>query len=238
VCIPKRRPIRLCCKSRIPELAARGRPLALPQQDGSGALSSLGVRHHSRRWVRLREPSRAVTLAAAWLLFAGLSGCAAIEHPGAVAGETPPTGDVTRVEALWQESGLQGGNVLARGFAGRIYLFGQDETPIIAPGELSVYTFDDNDMTGKPKYVWRFKGDDLKKVTDKTVLGWSYALWIPWERGDEAKNCTIIVRYRSPEGRVVASTPGRIRLPPLPVAGAREKHAAQATANAPTSVTS
>lgn len=172
------------------------------------------------------------------LLLLWSAGCARLQELGPSASKQPPTGEVTRVEALWHESGVQGRNVLARGFAGRIYLFGRGDAPILAPGELSVYTFDDDDMTAKPKYVWKFKSEDLEKVADKTMLGWSYTLWIPWDRGEEAKNCTLIVRYRSPQGRVVASTPGRVLLPPLPGGGDQDKRAAQATANAPVSVTS
>lgn len=166
------------------------------------------------------------------------AGCAGLEPLSPGASEVPPTGEVVRVEAIWKESTLeQLGRPMARGFAGRIYLFGREgDAPIMAPGEIAVYTFDDADESGKPKAVWRFEGEDLKKVRDKTMLGWSYNFWIPWEAGTEAQDCTVIVRYRSPEGRVVASSPGRVRLPGLPASP--DKRAAQVTANAPTNVTS
>jgi hypothetical protein len=188
---------------------------------------------------RAARGAKMTRLVLGMLLLAWSAGCAGLEEIAPAASKEPPTGAVARIEALWKESVLeQMGRPVARGFSGRVYLFGREgDAPITAPGEIAVYTFDDGDASGEPTAIWRFSSEELKKVREKTMLGWSYALWIPWEAGTEEHDCTVIVRYRSPEGRVAASSPGRVRLPPLP-AGGRDKRAAQATANAPVSVTS
>lgn len=174
----------------------------------------------------------------AFVLLMAPAGCAVNDRLGVnPLKDRPPTGAVTRIEALWTDTVLRDGSKpVARGFAGRVFLFeAGSDAPIVAPGRIDIYTFDEREESGKPKTVWQFESDQLQKVRDKSLLGWSHALWIPWEYGAEPAACTLVVRYTAPDGRVVVSSPGKVRLPGVPGAkpASAEKISARVSANRP-----
>lgn len=108
-----------------------------------------------------------------------------------------------------------------RGFGGRLYFYGRDPNkPVKVKGTLVVYAFDEsnrdpNNVVPDRKYI--FPPEQFQMKYDKTNLGNSYSIWLPWDDvGGEQKQISLIVRFTSDKGEMVSSDESKEVLPGMP----------------------
>lgn len=180
----------------------------------------------SGRWAVGREVSSALAIRSLLPLVGLLLPCAGcaikqdgqnlvltLPQPTAVwqwPADGPSKGEVAQVVPLWADGLVVHPDPMRNGlptpgFAGRVYLFGQDMAePLAADGMVSVHLYEGD--TSKPKEVWNIPVAELQKVLKKDGLGWGYNLWLPWYTyRPEARKVTLVVQHRSKEGKDVWS---------------------------------
>jgi hypothetical protein len=132
-----------------------------------------------------------------------------------------PAGPVTSVIAAW-EPAVSNDEKPMRGFGGRIYFYDQEMVrPVKVDGTIIVYAFDEDGRAegdSKPNegYVFDAKTLNSKGVYQKSKLGHSYNLWIPWDSegpDGQAKKISLIVRYIPKQGSQQTSQQATVRLP-------------------------
>lgn len=138
-----------------------------------------------------------------------------------------------RVLPVWTDSVLHQTNQPGiRGFGGRIYFYGKENTdPVEVDGSLAVYVFDADDANPsnqKPLRKFMFTADQFKSHMSKTSIGPSYSVWLPWgEVGGPPMRLSLIARFEGREGGTTISDPTIKMLPGVPI----EKEVAKADLN-------
>jgi hypothetical protein len=162
-------------------------------------------------------------LLAALALAAG-SGCVATGtflSPG----EPAPSGGVCQVVATWQPQVVfiadsTHGGAPTPGFAGRLYLFGEEVgTPKVGDGSASIDLYDRTPCRtgGQPVLIeqWNVDRDTLKRVLRKDVIGWGYTLVLPWATiKPEIQEVELKLRYVPPRGAPLFAESHAIALNP------------------------
>ncbi len=117
-------------------------------------------------------------------------------------------GQPERMAIIWKDSVLQGvGSAPTAGFGGRIYFYDADNQPVRADGELIVYGYDDDNQqrtssAADRKYV--FSRDKFQSHHDRTSLGDSYSIWVPWEKtGGYRKRIMLIPVFKRADGKII-----------------------------------
>ncbi len=127
-----------------------------------------------------------------------------------------------RILPVWTDSVLhQPSQPGVRGFGGRVYFYGKENTePIEVDGNFAVYVFDAEDSTStnqKPLRKFVFTADQFKSHMSKTSMGPSYSVWIPWgEVGGPPRKLSLISRFEGREGGTTISDPTIKMLPGIP----------------------
>ncbi len=105
-----------------------------------------------------------------------------------------------------------------RGFGGRVFFFGPNQTESAkVEGTLVVYAFnetnrDPRNVVPDRKYV--FPPEVLEKLYSKSKAGHSYSVWVPWdEAGGPQTDVSLICRFTPAKGGVVTSEQMRVLLP-------------------------
>ncbi len=134
-----------------------------------------------------------------------------------------------RILPVWTDSVLhQPSQPGVRGFGGRVYFYGKENTdPVEVDGNFAVYVFDADDNTPsdqKPLRKFVFTADQFKTHMSKTSMGPSYSVWIPWgEVGGPPRRLSLISRFEGREGGTAISDPTIKMLPGVPVNNAIAK---------------
>ncbi len=127
-----------------------------------------------------------------------------------------------RILPVWTDSVLhQPGQPGVRGFGGRVYFYGKENTdPIEVDGSFAVYVFDaeiDAPTDQKPLRKFVFTADQFQTHMSKTSMGPSYSVWIPWgEVGGAPRKLSLIARFEGREGGTTISDPTIKMLPGIP----------------------
>ena len=127
-----------------------------------------------------------------------------------------------RILPVWTDSVLhQPSQPGVRGFGGRVYFYGKENTePVEVDGNFAVYVFDADDNTPsdqKPLRKYVFTADQFKTHMSKTSMGPSYSVWIPWgEVGGPPRRLSLISRFEGREGGTTISDPTIKMLPGVP----------------------
>ena len=127
-----------------------------------------------------------------------------------------------RILPVWTDSVLhQPGQTGIRGFGGRVYFYGkQNSAPVEVDGNFAVYVFDADDNTiaeQKPLRKFVFTADQFQSHMSKTSMGPSYSVWIPWgEVGGQARRLSLISRFEGRDGGTTISDPTIKMLPGIP----------------------
>jgi hypothetical protein len=146
------------------------------------------------------------------------SGCSslsltkAIPWPGDAGGKPQQPKSIM---ALWTDTVLhQPNSPPTRGFAGRLIFYGPDATkPVKVDGTLTVYAFDEegrDPANARPDRKYVFTSEQLATHYEKTKVGPSYAVWIPFdEASGPKKEVSLIVRFAPKGGMLVVSDQSR-----------------------------
>ena len=111
---------------------------------------------------------------------------------------TPPE----RIVTFWSDTVLhQPGKPAVRGFGGRVFFYGEDESdPIEVDGSLVVYAFDaddDDPSQQQPEKKFVFPADQLEQHFSKSDMGPSYSVWLPWDVvGGPSRNLSLVAGLR------------------------------------------
>jgi len=145
--------------------------------------------------------------------------------------------------AIWTEDTfIQPGKPVTRGFGGRIYFYNEKSQAIPVDGELMVYGFDDS-ATGKPVNAspndldleqagkkFRFTAEQFTQHFAHSELGASYSVWIPWDAaGGEQKKIMLMPTFIAKDQRLVRGECARLSLSGKPNGLAASKAAANNT---------
>ena len=165
-------------------------------------------------------------------------GCAQFEvskfpWPAKPTPQKPDRIAVMWTDAVMNQPGLPG----VRGFGARVMFYDQHhKTPVAVAGRFTVYAYDDTDddessqTSADRKFV--FTAEQLHDHYSKSGLGHSYSFWIPWDEvGGPQHTITLVCRFESLQGGLVASEPAKQLLPGVPAPKAAQV-AARSTANA------
>lgn len=145
--------------------------------------------------------------------------------------------------AIWTEDTfIQPGKPVTRGFGGRIYFYNEKSQAIPVDGELMVYGFDDTAMTrpanASPSDLeleqagkkFRFTAEQFTQHFAHSELGASYSVWIPWDAaGGEQKKIMLMPTFVNKDQRIVRGECARLSLSGKPNGLAASKAAANNT---------
>jgi hypothetical protein len=106
----------------------------------------------------------------------------------------------------------------ADGFAIKVYASrASDPKPVSMPrGSMEILMYDGvvraADLEkARPLRTWSFAADALRDHQYRTSIGVGYQFALAWgDARPAADHITVLARYRSPEGQVIASLPGSI----------------------------
>jgi hypothetical protein len=124
--------------------------------------------------------------------------------------------------AFWTDAVQnQAGHTGKRGFGGRLYFYGKNPNkPVKVAGSIVIYAFDETDRDPKnviPDKKFVFSAEQFKSQYEKTELGPSYSIWLPWDDvGGIEKQISLIARFTSEKGEMVTSDQSKMLLPGLP----------------------
>ena len=127
-----------------------------------------------------------------------------------------------RILPVWTDSVLHQPNQPGvRGFGGRVYFYGKENTdPVEVDGSFAVYVFDADDNAPsdqRPLRKFVFTADQFKTHMSRTSMGPSYSVWIPWgEVGGAPRRLSLISRFEGREGGTTISDPTIKILPGVP----------------------
>lgn len=180
--------------------------------------------HLTRRWLKQQLPMLGHLLLSLNLCLG--SGCQFAPKDMSISwpwkkDETKPLPD--RILAVWTDSVLHQPNQAGvRGFGGRVYFYGKENTdPIEVDGSLAVYVFDADDInlnSQKPLRKFVFTADQFNEHMSKTSIGPSYSVWLPWgEIGGPPRRLSLIARFEGRQGGTTISDPTIKLLPGVPV---------------------
>ena len=128
--------------------------------------------------------------------------------------------------AIWSEDTLiQPGKPVTRGFGGRIYFYNEKSQAIPVDGELIVYGFDDTAATktlsASPSEKeleqsgrkFRFTAEQFTQHFSHSDLGASYSVWIPWDAvGGDQKKIMLMPTFIGKDERLVRGECARLSL--------------------------
>lgn len=149
------------------------------------------------------------------LMFLSLIGCTApgglLKFRDADLPKATAKQPVTSCLALWQPTtgeGLDG--LTCRGFAGQIFFFaGEKQLPSVVNGEVRIFVFDDQgtpEEQVKPIHQFVFPAEMWKYYLNRTKMGATYALFIPYTRkGSHTAQCSLRVKYTPANGPTLHS---------------------------------
>ena len=147
---------------------------------------------------------------AVFALCVAATGCRTVNTRSAEKSAPRTTEPISQVVALWSEAVLRQDNVpVAQGFAGKVYLFGtESDQPVTSPGKFTIYAYDDTHAAAKkrdgdrvkPSYQWELDESQLRDLTKKDAIGWSYSLWLPVGRPEPTPRRFSIILTFTPEG--------------------------------------
>ena len=91
-----------------------------------------------------------------------------------------------RLVTFWSDTVLhQPGKPAVRGFGGRVFFYGEDDSkPIEVDGSLVVYAFDAehyDPSQQRPEKKYVFPADQLQEHFSNSDMGPSYSVWLPWD---------------------------------------------------------
>ena len=124
-----------------------------------------------------------------------------------------------RIVTFWSDTVLhQPDQPAIRGFGGRVFFYGKDESkPIEVDGSLAVYAFDadhHDPSNQRPEKKFVFTADQLKEHFSKSDMGPSYSVWLPWDEVlGPTRNISLVARFEGREGGTVISEPANKLLP-------------------------
>ena len=127
-----------------------------------------------------------------------------------------------RILPVWSDTVLHQTNQPGvRGFGGRVYFYGKENTaPVEVDGSLAIYVFDADDFSPsnqKPLRKYMFTADQFKSHMSKTSIGPSYSVWLPWgDLGGPPRRLSLIARFEGREGGTTISDPTIKMLPGIP----------------------
>jgi hypothetical protein len=135
-----------------------------------------------------------------------------------------PTGEICQVAAAWvpevvyTPDPVHGGDSRP-GFAGRVYLFGEEvKYPLVGDGTIIVTLYDETKGRAQnkvPLEEWRFDAETLKRLERKDTVGWGYTLFLPWGTyRPDIKQIQLRLRYHKHAGGLplyAASQPFSLR---------------------------
>ena len=157
------------------------------------------------------------------LLILLLSGCAQFELSAPQMPWEDDPEDVIppkKIVAFWSDTIMhQQGKPAVRGYGGRVYFYGEEDSEAIeVDGDIIVYAFDadHHDPTNqKPEKKFVFTADLLPQHhSEATDMGPSYSLWLPWDGVQgPTRNISLVVRYEGRDGTVVIADPVTKLLP-------------------------
>lgn len=156
----------------------------------------------------------------------GFSGCASMKEsltnvPNPF--EDPASREPASVSAAWAPASRVVDGVPERGFAGKVFfLNAKTEKGVKIDGDLIVFAYDEypgrsvNDAAADKQYP--YLAEDLKGLVSKRSkdLGYSYSLWIPWDRAGsegEEKTISLLVKYVPKKGSAIQSNLAKGYLP-------------------------
>ena len=126
------------------------------------------------------------------------------------------------VVAFWTDA-VQNvpGTTGKRGFGGRLYFYGKTPNkPVKVDGAVVVYAFDETNRDPRnviPDKKFVFSRDQFKNLLEKTEVGPSYNLWLPWDEvGGQEKQISLIARFTSEKGEMCSSEQSKMLLPGMP----------------------
>jgi hypothetical protein len=104
------------------------------------------------------------------------------------------------------------------GFAIKVYASraGEPKPVAIPRGSIEILMYDGviraTDLeTARPLRTWTFAGDELRGRQYSTSIGVGYQFALPWgDAKPTADRITVLARYHSPDGKVIASLPSSI----------------------------
>lgn len=183
------------------------------------------------RMLRSISTNRRVEICGLLALVALLAGggCAQFEvskfpWPAKPMPQKPDRIAVMWTDAVMNQPGLPG----VRGFGARVMFYDQHhKTPVAVAGRFTVYAYDDtNDDTSAqttPNRKFVFTAEQLPDHYSKSGLGHSYSFWIPWDEvGGPQHTITLVCRFESLQGGLVASEPAKQLLPGVPAPSASQ----------------
>ncbi len=170
-----------------------------------------------------------------WLLILAcvviLSGCTSLKVLPTIP-MLPASGDKpqqpSHIVALWSDMVVHDPNGQpARGFGGRLTFYtAKGNKPVRVDGSLVVYGFEEQGngpAKMKPDKKFVFTPEQFARHYEKTRLGHSYVVWVPWDAaGGPQKSVSLIARFTPKEGQLVVGEPTRHVLPgpsPDPITG-------------------
>jgi hypothetical protein len=129
---------------------------------------------------------------------------------------------VAEILCLWSPAeGHDMNGLPCRGFAGQVLFFtAGNRAPAVVSGDVMIYVFDDHgtaEEQQKPLHQFSFPHESWETYLRETNFGSSYQLFIPYTRAtSESANCSLRLRYTSPDKRITFSKLVEIALPGTP----------------------
>jgi hypothetical protein len=164
-----------------------------------------------------------------WLLILAcvviLSGCTSLKVLPTIPmlpGSDDKPQQPANIVALWSDMVVHDPNGQpARGFGGRLSFYtAKGNKPVRVDGGLVVYGFEEQGESVakvKPDKKFVFTPEQFARHYEKTRLGHSYVVWVPWDAaGGSQKEVSLIVRFTPKGGQLVVGEPTRHVLPGPP----------------------
>lgn len=160
-----------------------------------------------------------------WLILACaviLSGCSSLKIlPTGLAlpGQDDKPQQPANIVAVWSDMVLQQPDgQAARGFGGRLTFYtAKAVKPVRVEGSLVVYGFEEEEgipAKVQPDQKYVFTPEQFAQHYEKTGLGHSYAVWVPWDAaGGPHKEVSLIARFTPKNGQLVVGEQTRHVLP-------------------------
>lgn len=153
------------------------------------------------------------------------AGCATLSSWWGRRPDTPPTGEISRLTAIWEPQVRFASDPLHQGnrvpcLAGRLYLFGADDPfPRAGEGKLLVCLYRDDlrGPDGQPFLAsyWEMDCDKLRPFLHKDLIGWGYDLCLPLDKCEpQPLHVHLTVQYQGKKGPPLLISSGPLILQP------------------------
>jgi len=155
------------------------------------------------------------------LLAALVAGGCAGAHDGPANSVPPPAvGPVDKIDLLPSPTALSWDRRPGPDGVGvRVYFYQLAQPqPVTVQGTVELLLFEgpagaDEPAGARPSHVWRLKSEDLRPYLTRSIVGWGYVLRLPWgRRVPTSRSISLVVRYTSPDGKVLHSAPAAISM--------------------------